>query len=471
MAISKESLLDLSKKLISLRNNKVDLSTGSVLSDVGVDSTAQILASISEDIDRVVNQQALNPEYFTDEEADMFVQPFGLVRLGATYATGVVTFATNTLPSSSSPIFIPSGTTVYGSPDGTAQFSYTTTNDVYLTQDASFNNQTGYYEVSVPIKAVLPGSQSNLGIGYINNLSTSISGISAVYNKDSILNGSDIETTADLLDRFILLWKGRNRNTEPGILAWTYSNPSVEEAIVVGPNSEYSLRGPGAVDVYIRGVAQAQYTQTVTQMVKEVYLDKCPVINADTSMSVNLNGVTYTPSDGYFKFVKDTTTIFQSSSSARDKIVWTDDGYELIKNLESYTITYYYNSMVTDLQSMFDNDESRLITGDILVRTTQLTYVTMEFGITPDTGYDKNSTITLVKNNIQSFINKLPLNTPIRQSDIINIIETTEGVSYTKLPFLKFCKKGETEESKLVADIDSTPLEYFRILADDIIVG
>lgn len=470
MAFTKETLLNLSKKLISLRNNKIDLTTGTVLSDLGVDATAQILSTISEDIDRVLGQQSLNYEYFTDEEADMLVQPFGLTRNQASYATGTVTFATNTLPTSSSPIFIPTGTIVYGTSDGSNQISFHTTSDAYITSSSAYNEQTGYYESQADITATLPGSQSNLGIGYINNLQSSISGISAVYNKNTIVNGSDIETTESLINRFILLWRGRNRNTENGILAWTYTNPVVKEAVVIGPDSEYTLRGPGAVDVYVRGESSAQYTQTVTFMSKEVMFDVQPVL-ANSQVIVNASGVIYTEQDGYFSIVKDTNTIYQSSASAHDKLVWTDAGYELIKNLPSYTISYYYNSLITDLQSMYDNDGERLITGDILARETKLTYVRIEFGITPLTGYDKQTTMNLVRTNIQNYINTLPLNTTIRQSDIVNIIEETDGVSYTDLPFLQFCKVGELEPSKIVADIESTPLEYFRILSDDIIIG
>lgn len=471
MAYTKDSLLELAKKVISLRNSSVDLTTGTVLSDVGVDATAQVLESISNDVDRIVGQQRLDPAYFTDEEADLLVQVYGLTRNKATKATGFITFATNTLPSVSSPIYIPAGTVVYGTADnGDTQISFTTTADAYLTSSATYNTTTGYYETVASIEAVLPGSQSNLGIGYINNLSSSISGLSAVYNKNAITNGSDIESTQDLLNRFILMWRGRNRNTEPGILAWTYTNPLVEDAVVIGPDSEYSLRGPGAVDVYVSGTTATQYVQTVTTPAREILLITGPVIDPEL-MYVTLDGTSYTQDDNIFVYVKDESSIYQSSSDALDKIVFTDTGYELIKNLPSFTITYYYNSVVVNLQRMFDTDEGRLITGDILARNTQQTNIIMEFGIVPETGYDKQTTINLVRTNIQNYVNTLPMNTSIRQSDIVAIIEGTDGVSYTELPFLQFHKYNEDDENKWVADIDATPLSYFRVSAEDIIIG
>lgn len=471
MAITKDTLLSLAKKLISTRNNKIDLSTGTVLNDLGVDSTAQILATLSSDIDRIVGQQSLDANYFTDEEADIFVQPFGLTRNAAVKATGTVTFATNTLPSASSPIVIPVGTTVYSQKDtGSATLNYVTTTSGSITNSSPLNSNTGYYEVSVGIQAVSAGEEYNVGIGYINGLKNSISGVNAVYNKNAILNGSDVETTASLLERFLILWRGRNRNTEPGILAWTYENPVVEEALVVGPNSDFTLRGPGSIDVYVRGTTETSYVQTVTQMTTEVLFDRQPIIHPD-SLYVTINGVNYTEDDGVFVIVKDTNTIFQSSCDAMDKLVWTEEGKHLIDNLDSYTITFSYNSLISDLQTMYDTDSGRLVTGNILARDTKQVDLIMEFGITPISGYDKASVITLVKTNIQSYINTTKLNTDIKQSDIVAIIEATDGVSYTDLPFAQFHKVGETDENKLVADIDATPLEYFRIDSENIIIG
>ena len=470
MAVTKDTLLSLAKKLISSRNNKIDLSSGTVLSDLGVDATAQVLASLSVDIDRVIGQQSLNSEYFTDAEADLFCQPFGLVRKQATQATGTVTFATNELPSVDSPITIPVGTRVYASPESTSSYYYTTTTSGTLTNSSPLNPNTGYYEVTVNIQAVAPGSAYNVGIGYINGLDGSISGISAVYNKDAVVNGMDIETTAALLDRFILMWRGRNRNTEPGILAWTYENPSVEEAKVIGPNSDFSIRGPGGVDVYIRGTIPASYTQTVTVMSKEVLLEKQPVINME-NLYVTVDGINYTEEDGLFAVVKDTNTIYQGSVDGHDKIVWTVEGHEFISHYNSYTITYSYNTLITDVQNEFDTSEDRLITGDILARETYQENVVMEFGITPLTGYDKSATIALVKSNIEAFVNNTPLNTDLKQSDIVAIVEGTDGVSFMELPFLQFHKVGEDNAKKWVADIDASPLVYLRISSDDLIIG
>lgn len=472
MAYTKDYLLKLAKKIISSKNRNIDLSTGGVIEDIGVDAQAEILANISSDVERVKNQRTLDSQYFTDEEADLLVLPLGITRNPSTKATGNVTFGALSLPNESNPIIIPTGTKVYGTPgDGSGDVYYVTTSIGTLTSNSPYNSQTGYYETTVSVEAVSPGVASNLGIGYINKMGTNISGISAVYNKNAFVDGADTESTDSLLNRYKLTLRGRNYNTKPGLLAWTLSNPKVKEAVIIDPRSPYSLRGPGAVDVYVRGGSPAQYVQTVTSMTKEVYFDVQPVIHSDNSIYVTINDVIYYEGDDVFNFVKDEETIFQSSSSARDKIVFTENGYNLIKNLESYTITYSYNSLISELQSMFDNSDDALITGDVLARSTYEVGIVMEFGITPETGYDKNATITLVKSNIQNYINTLPLNTPVRQSDIIAIIEDTDGVSFTSLPFLQFHRVGELDTKKWVADMEATPLEYFRIDSDNIIIG
>lgn len=470
MAITKDTLLSLAKKLISTRNSHIDLSTGTVLSDLGVDATAQILASISTDIDRIVGQQSLNADYFTDEEVDLLVQAFNIQRKSAIKATGTVTFAATDLPSGNSPIVIPAGTRVYASPDVNTTLYYETTSSCSLTSTSSRNQNTGYYEVTTGIQAIAPGSAYNVGVGYINGLEGSIAGITAVYNKNAILNGADIESKEGVLNRFLIMWRGRNRNTENGILAWTYENPSVEEAKVVGPNSEFTLRGPGAVDVYVRGIVDASYVQTVSHITKEVILDKQPVINL-SDLYVTVDGEDYREDSGLFAVVKDTNTIYQGSSNGRDKIVWTDSGYDFISGYQSYTISYSYNTLIDDLQNTYDNDNERLITGDILARETYLEKVIMEFGITTFPGVDKDATISRVKTNIETFVNTTPLNTDLKQSDIVAIIEGTDGVSFTDLPFKQFHLIGEEDEKKWVADIDSSPLVYFRIDSDDIIIG
>ena len=40
-----------------------------------------------------------------------------------------------------------------------------------------------------------------------------------------------------------------------------------------------------------------------------------------------------------------------------------------------------------------------------------------------------------------------------------------------ELPYIKFCRKGETDPLKQVADVVVGPLEYISISAEDITIG
>ena len=44
MAYTKDILLNLSRKLLSIKNKNIDLTTGTVLEDLGVEAQAQILS-------------------------------------------------------------------------------------------------------------------------------------------------------------------------------------------------------------------------------------------------------------------------------------------------------------------------------------------------------------------------------------------------------------------------------------------
>lgn len=472
MALTKQNILDFFYKFLSIKNPRADLTTGTVVRDMGVEATAEVLAEISSENDNIKGMVSLNPDYFTDEQADQYAQNYEVYRKGPQKASGDISFGAITVPAEGSPVVIPVGTVVMGQVSETsAPISFVTTTEGIISSTSPYNANTGYYETVAGIEAVVPGTSSNMGIGYINQLQTTINGVTAVYNKNAIVNGTDTETTESLLERVNLKRNGRNTNTGPGLLAWIYENPKVKQAIVVGPDSEYSIRGPGAVDIYVLGEMLVQYTQTVTEMTKEVLLTQTPVSDPNSSIYVTVNGVTYHESDNVFAYVKDTSTVWMSSYKAKDKIVWTDVGFDIIKNATSYTITYSYNGLIIELQNTVMDNNTRLITGDVLIRDTIQVGVVMEFGISILNGFDKNTVISEIKSNIQSYVNNLTLNSDLRQSDIINIVENTNGVDYVILPMLQFHRIGETDPSKQVADIISSPLEYFRVDADNIIIG
>lgn len=473
--LTKSQILSLFEKVLSAKNSAVDLTTGTVETDLGVEALAEVLEGLYTEIATTRGQVTLDAQYYTDAAADQLALMYGLTRKEASFASGAVTFGALTAPTDvNNPIVIPAGTIVIGQKNISSNtFSYTTTTEVSITSSSIVNPNTGYYEATANIEAVSPGADSNIGIGFINQLSSGIDNIVAVYNKEAIINGSDVETTESLLNRIALKIQGRNLNTEPGLKSWVLSHTSVNQCLVIDPNDEYSIRGPGAVDVYIKGAILTAYEQTVTEMTNIVVLDKQPVYYTGDAgqVTVTIGGVIYGADSNIFNFVRDTETIYQNSTKAKDKIVFTDTGYALIQNLPSYTINYSYNSLVESLQQDIESEDNALLTGDFLFRNTNEVPVEMEFGIVVFNGYNKDTVINSVRSNIQLYVNNMELDYDLRQSDIVNIVENTEGVDYMELPYIKFCRKGETDPSKQVADVVVGPLEYISISANDITIG
>ena len=474
--LTKQEILDIFEKVLSAKNNTVDLSTGTVETDLGVEALAQVLEGLYSELDTTRGQVTLDPTYYTDAAADQLALVYKLDRNPAVKATGSVTFGALTAPSAQSPIIIPVGTIVQGKADtSSTAIAYVTTQSGSITSSSPLNPNTGYYEVTLSIEAVTPGTSGNLGIGYINQLSTSISNVTSVYNKNALTNGKDTETTQSLLQRVLLKIQGRNLNTKQGLKSWTLEHSYVDQCLVIDPNDEYSIRGPGGVDVYTKGRTAISYTQEVDQITNSIVLEKQPVVydpnGASDQIIVVIAGQSYDLNSGIFTFVKDTETIYQNSNKAKDMIAFTTEGLLQLQNVSSYTITYSYNALIEELQNDIESEENALLTGDVLFRDTNMVSVQMEFGIVVFNGYNKATVINDVKNNIEIFVNNMSLDEDLRQSDIVNIVENTAGVNYMTLPFLKFCKKGETDPANLAADILVGPLDYLHIDSDDIVIG
>lgn len=474
--LTKQEILDIFEKVLSAKNNTVDLTTGTVESDLGVEALAQVLSGLYSEMVATRGQVTLDPSYYTDAAADQLALVYKLTRNSAVKATGSVTFGALTAPSAQNPIVIPVGTIVQGKADvSSTAIAYVTTESGQITSTSALNPNTGYYEVTLNIEAVTPGTSGNLGIGYINQLSTSISNVTSIYNKNAIVNGKDTETTADLLARVLLNIQGRNLNTKQGLNSWVLEHPAVNQCLIIDPNSPYSIRGVGGVDIFIKGTTTLSYEQTVTAITNSVILDKQPVSydenGASDQITVIISGETYDLNSGIFTFVKDKETIYQNSTKAKDKIVFTTEGLLQLQNVSSYTINYSYNALLEELQNDIESEENALLTGDDLFRDTNRIAVEMSFGIVVFNGYNKATVINNIKNNIEVFINNMALDEDLRQSDIVNIVENTVGVDYMTLPFLKFCKKGETDPAKQVSDVIVGPLDYLSIDSDDIVIG
>lgn len=476
MAKTTQEIIESLKKRLAYANPKLDLTSGNVATDLGVESFAEELTALYNEQDRIRLLYLFDASAFTDGEADALANSFGVYRLNATKATGEVIFGSTNLPAEGSQYTIPVGTSIATSGDSGSALYFTTTSPGIITHTTPLNPSTNYYEVIVSVEADVVGSSQNVGPGALNTIVNSVSGVSLVYNTDSITNGTDQETTASLLERTKRTLVGYVYGTKASFLNKALAYPKVTDAVVVDPNSEFSIRGPGTVDIYIVGDTPASFTQEILNSEQQVTLIKNPVLKKSDGTSLGTaivafsDGLTLEEGNG-FNIVADEETAYANSAEARDKISWTDAAYnDIVKTHDyNYTVTYSYNKLVEDLQTDFESEENHILTSNVLVRTTKPIYVRMDFDIVTLAGYNGESVRNNVIFSISSFVNSLTLNQTLRQSDIINIIENVAGVDYVKLPMRAFCLASQVENT--VSDIPSSPLEYLRIHDSDIIIG
>ncbi len=454
------------KKNIAYENPQIDLTSGNVATDLGVNAFSDELSAVYTESERVRQLYLLDSTYFTDAEADKLAASYGIYRLVPTAATGTVTFCTTSLPSAGAQYTIPVGTTVTTSGENTTVKQYTTTATGVIDATTPLNPNTNYYEVLIPVQATSTGSGNNVGAGAINQLSSSISGVSAVYNENAIVNGTDQETTEDLIERVKLKLRGFVYGTAASYLAKVFEDPRVLDAKVVDPNSEFSTRGPGSIDIYVLASEVGTYTQLVTEKTQTVYLTKTPVI-ANASVIVTYDDGSVADPTTY-SIVRDDTSIYSGSSRAKDRLVWNTEHFNnTVVMKDYYTIAYSYNRLVGDLETTFTSEDYNIITSDVLVKTTYQVNAAMDFDIVTLPGFDGATVRNSVINGIQQFVNNFKLDQDLRQSDIIGIVEDVDGIDYVILPMRQFCEKGKTG----VYDVESSPLEYIRINASDIQIG
>lgn len=105
---------------------------------------------------------------------------------------------------------------------------------------------------------------------------------------------------------------------------------------------------------------------------------------------------------------------------------------------ENFTVSYTINSLLGSVQTSVDN--KRHITADIVVKESVRNAVDVSATIILKQGFDITVTDNLVRTRIYNFFNNLSFGDPVRQSDLIEIIDNTEGVSYVVVPLTKMAR-------------------------------
>ena len=193
--------------------NLIDFSVGSTLRAI-----AEATAAVSLWLQGVALQilALTRASTSTGSDLDSFFADFGLVRLGATLASGQVTFAR--LTASPTVIVIPIGSQVR-TQDNSQIFNVTAdpTNGNYSGSAGGYVLASTVATINVPVTAAYGGTGGNVTVGTINQILSTIPGIDTVTNAMAFTNGTNSESDAAFRVRFVLFINSLSKATKGAI--------------------------------------------------------------------------------------------------------------------------------------------------------------------------------------------------------------------------------------------------------------
>ena len=183
------------------------------------------------------------PETATGSWLDLHCKQVGVTRRQATKALGNVTFYRE---GTAGNVAIPAGRVVKTKPDGLGRvYRYVTTEEAVL--------QAGSAETLVPVASEDYGREANATAGAISEISTYLPGVDGVTNGSDWLTSEadDLENDDRLRERYFLAWLSRSGITKYAYEAWVLAVSGVIGCTILDRHP----RGPGTVDVIVRGAA------------------------------------------------------------------------------------------------------------------------------------------------------------------------------------------------------------------------
>ena len=118
---------------------------------------------------------------------------------------------------------------------------------------------------------------------------------------------------------------------------------------------------------------------------------------------------------------------------------------------ENFTVTYTTNLIVSLTQDAVD--EKKHATADVVAKEAVTVPIDVEATVILIRGRERSTVDTALRTNMENFFARLRLGDPVRQSDVIDVIEQTEGVSYVVVPLSKLVRQ---EGSQVVREAVST---------------
>jgi uncharacterized phage protein gp47/JayE len=166
-------------------------------------------------------------------DADSFVGDFGVTRLAATAASGLVTFSRLTTTSQA---VVPVGALVKSS-DGawTYAVALDATRAAYSAAAGGYVIPSGSPNVTVPVRAVTTGAGGNAAAGGVSLIASAIPFVDAVTNGLALTGGADAETDTALRARFVAYIGSLSKATAAAVgYAISQVQPGLTYSIIEG---------------------------------------------------------------------------------------------------------------------------------------------------------------------------------------------------------------------------------------------
>ena len=174
-------------------------------------------------------------------DADSFVADFGVTRLAATAAAGIVTFSRFSATGTAS---IPVGSTLQ-SGDGTQRFIVTAdaTNPAFSAN--AYLMAAGVSSLNVPAMALVAAAAGDVAPGVVTVITSPIPGVDTVTNALSFGGGTDAETDAALRLRFPIFIRSLSKATEAAIQEAAATVPGLTSVFPVENVTYTGVAQPG----------------------------------------------------------------------------------------------------------------------------------------------------------------------------------------------------------------------------------
>lgn len=448
---------------IQERNSQHDTEIGPI-PDIVVQPLAFVLEN-QNDRTRNVSQLILldSVSSFTDSDVDDFVFNEVIIRNQGGRSSTSLLFYRATTPQTD--LTVQQNFPVATQPDESTGETviFVTTESKTLpvaTASAFFNLQTGRYEIEVAARAAIAGKLGEVGPGRINRPLRPLAGFDTVENKLRSSSVTDRETNTEVLERYRISILATQFATRNGIeLAIKRFFPDAGDVLVVNAGDPLITRSgtdSGAVDIFITG------SQSISRSDSVEFIGVNQIIVLTQQPVVDIVGITGFVLGTDYELVKDASGV-SNSTRAQDGIRFIIGGSSPSIG-DTINVGYLQDSLIADIQAVFDNADNDVGGQDPLVRSGTQVDIVMASLLTVISGFSFTTIRTAVITAIVNFINNLGLGEPVELSDLQAVVRSVSGVD--NFVFTLLDRSGGTG----LGDIPVFKNEFPRIAAGDITI-